>query len=97
MAKKKTTQTKPEGEPQKKPEVKPNEYLFIMNSEEVYSLIQILAFSKDIFLKMSQNCALEGDAKAETVYAARSALSEVLYTKISTVVNIGEPASRNLH
>lgn len=97
MAKKKTTPIKSEQKHQKRPDVKPNEHLFVMDSEEVYSLIQILAFSKDIFLKMSQNCAREGDTNAETVYAARSALSEVLYTKISTVVSIGEPTSRDLH
>jgi hypothetical protein len=80
-----------------RPEVKSGEYFFAMNSEEIYSLIQILVFSKEIFLKMSHNCAIEGDSKAETVYAARSALSEALYSRISAIVSIGEPTSRNLH
>ena len=78
-------------------EVKPGQHLFVMSDEEVFSLVQILAFSKDIFKQMSLNCAKDGDAKAEGIYAARSELSEILFDKIRTIASIGEPTSRALH
>lgn len=98
MAKKKQTTTLKKTEELKpKQEVKANEHLFVMTNDEVFSLVQILSFSRDVFKQMSMNCAIEGDIKAETVYAARSELSNILYEKIRTLASIGEPTSRALH
>jgi hypothetical protein len=97
-AAKKTTQTKSEEQPKKVlPPLGPDEYTFIMSANEVYSLVQVLSFSRDIFKQMSLNCAVEGDAKGEAAYAARSELSEILFTKLRTIASIGEPTSRAFH
>jgi hypothetical protein len=68
-----------------------------MSSEELFSIIQILSFSKDIFHQMSLNCIKEGDDKTGQVYEARSSLSLILYSKFKTLANIGEPTSREVH
>ena len=101
MAAKKTTKkkatTETKSEEKTLPVVKDNEHTFIMTNEEVFSLVQILSFSRDIFKQMSLNCAVEGDTKAEAVFAARSELSDILYGKIRQIASIGEPTSRAFH
>jgi hypothetical protein len=64
---------------------------------EVYSMVQILGFSRDVFKQMSLNCAVDGDKKSEEVYAARSELSQILFEKMRSIASIGEPTSRALH
>jgi hypothetical protein len=74
-----------------------SQYSFLMSAEEVYSMVQILSFSKDIFAQMSLNYTNEGNQKAAAVFAARSELSKILYKKISDMASIGEPTSREIH
>ena len=101
MATKKKNQKKSEKVEKKvaepRPEVKSNEHLFVMSTEEIFSLVQILAFSKDIFKQMSINVGIEGDLKGQEAFAARSELSAILLKKVSDIVNLGEPTSRDLH
>jgi hypothetical protein len=61
------------------------------------SVLQILSFAKEIFEQMSKNLAVEGDTKTGDVYLARSQLSELLFKKFQSVVEVGEPESKHLH
>ena len=97
---KKTTKAEvpaPVVEERKLPEVQPGEHTFIMSTNEVFSTVQILGFARDVFKQMSMNCAVEGDKKAEEVYAARSELSGILFEKFRITASIGEPTSRAFH
>jgi hypothetical protein len=96
MAKTKTL-TKKTTNNSSKPAVAENEVSLTMTSDEVFSVVQILSFSKDIFHQMSLNCTKEGDEETSLVYAARSRLSLMLYTKFKALANIGEPTSREVH
>jgi len=101
MAKiKKTTKKKATSEqpPEKQlPTVVEGDLTFVLTRDEVFSLIQILSFSRDVFKQMSLDRAVEGDVKSEAAYAARSQLSELLFTKIRQIASIGEPTSRAFH
>jgi hypothetical protein len=79
------------------PDIKPGEHTFVMNNDEIFSLVQILSFSRDIFKQMSLNCGVEGDTESEAAFAARSELSDILFGKIRKIASIGEPTSRELH
>jgi hypothetical protein len=89
--------TKKIEQPAKKPPVEPGNFSVVMSTEEMFSLVQILSFSKDIFERMASNCRKDGDAKAGEIYTARSLLSVLLYEKFKTVAGIGEPESRDIH
>lgn len=84
-------------EVKKLPEPQLGGITFMMSAEEVFSLAQILSFSRDVFKQMSLERGTAGDTKAETVYASRSELSDVLYSKVLRVAGIGEPDSRVFH
>ena len=92
MSKPKTTEQQPP-----KPPVREGEFTFVLSTEEVLAVVQILAFSKDTFTAMSSNAQKEGNVKASEVFAARSELSGLLYDKFRDVASIGEPTSRHLH
>lgn len=94
-AKKTTTPTK--AEEKALPPLGPDDYTFIMTSNEVFSLVQILNFSRDLYKQMSANCAAAGDIKGEAAFAARSELSDILFAKVRKIASIGEPTSRALH
>ena len=94
---KKEESTKPVEQEKKMPEAKVGDYTFMLNTDEVLSLIQILAFSKDLFMQMSINAATAQDQKGQITYAARSELSAMLYSKFREIASIGEPSSRELH
>lgn len=87
----------PKEPPKDAPEVKPEHKLIMLSDDEVTSLTQILAFSRDVFKQMSMNCALQNDTKAEVIYSARSELSDHLFKKIQLFSSIGEPTSRAFH
>lgn len=99
VTKKKTKKTasKPVEETKVLPQVREGDLTFVMSRDEVYSLVQILGFSRDVFKQMSLNCGLEGDKQAEEAYAARSELSLILFNKIRQIASIGEPTSRAFH
>jgi hypothetical protein len=79
------------------PAVNSGESTFVLNSDEVSSLVQILAFSKELFMQMSINAADSKDEKSQIIFAARSELSSMLYRKFREIASIGEPTSRELH
>ena len=80
-----------------KPPVEEDNFSVVLTVEEMFSLVQILSFSKEIFEKMSENCHQDGDEKATQVFSARSKLSLMLYEKLKAVAGIGEPTSREVH
>lgn len=88
---------KPTVEPRQPLTLKDNQYSLMMSAEEVYSVVQILSFSKEIFAQMSLNYVNEGNQKAAAIFAARSELSKILYQKISDMASIGEPTSKEIH
>jgi len=81
----------------KKPPIDDGNFSLVLSVDEMFSLVQILGFSKDIFERMSMNCEKDGDVKAATVYGARSQLSMMLYEKLKVIAGIGEPTSREVH
>lgn len=100
MATKKTTKTKKSPivvEQPKLPTIKHGEYTFVLSEEELFSLAQILSFSRDVFKQMSLDRGVAGDGQAEAIFAARSELSSILFHKMKLIANIGEPTSRELH
>ncbi len=97
MPVKKKTKKKTTELPPAKPIVSEGSFLVDLSVEEMFSLVQILGFSKDIFGRMSENCLKDGDNKAAEVYGARSQLSMLLYQKLKVVAGIGEPTSREVH
>lgn len=86
-----------EEELETKPPIQDGNFNVLLSVEEMFSLVQILGFSKEIFEKMSDNCRISGDEKAMEVYAARSELSLLLWHKLKVTANIGEPSSREVH
>lgn len=80
-----------------KPPVEEGNFSVEISVEEMFSLVQILSFSKEIFQKMSENYFKEGDDRSMLVYDARSKLSLMLYEKFKAVAGIGEPTSREVH
>lgn len=80
-----------------RPPVDEGEFTFVLSADEVLAIVQILAFSKDVFAKMSANSEKDGDINAAKTYATRSELSGLLYEKFRENASIGEPTSRNLH
>lgn len=91
----KTTEIKPT----KKvlPEVKGNELTFVLNVDEVLSLIQILSFSKELFMQMSINAAGQENKQDQVTFATRSEVSAYLCHRFKEIASIGEPTSRDLH
>ena len=94
---KKTTKKSRSKELKAAPPVEDGCYSLAMTSDEIASTMQVLVFAKNIFEKMSEDQFKEGNSKAAEVYAARSALSLVLFEKFQSVVSIGEPISREFH
>jgi hypothetical protein len=94
-----TKKSKPIIKPDSKkmPPINEGDSTFVLEADEVNSLIQILAFSKELFLQMSINAANIQDEKTRVVFAARSELSGMLYRKFREIASIGEPTSRELH
>lgn len=80
-----------------KPAIEPANYSVVMNSDELFSIIQLLSFSRDVFDQMSKNYAETGDEKSGSIARARSELSVILWNKFRVIANIGEPISRDLH
>lgn len=80
-----------------KPPVKFNEFSFNMAVDEMLSMVEILGFSKEIFEKMAQNCAIDGNADGHKMFMARSQIAYSLYEKFKHVAEIGEPISREIH
>ncbi len=80
-----------------KPLMEGDNFSVVMTVDEMFSLVQILSFSKDIFERMSKNCHKDGDIKSSDVYSARSQLSMLLYKKFKDIAGIGEPTSREVH
>lgn len=91
---KKTKMTKKKAD---KPKIEEGSFSIVLNVEEMFSLIQILSFSKEVFEKMSENCRKDGNDKSMRVYGARSQLSLILYEKFKIIAGIGEPTSREVH
>ena len=80
-----------------KPPIEDGSFSVVLSVDEMFSLVQILSFSKEIFGKMSESCRQDGDDKATQVYSARAELSLLLYEKLKIVAGIGEPLSREVH
>ncbi len=80
-----------------KPPIQEGSFSMELRTDEILSAIQILAFSVEIFDKMSRNCEKDGDLVTAEAYLARSQLSALLYEKFKTVAEIGEPTSREVH
>jgi hypothetical protein len=79
------------------PPVEPDNFTVVLSKDEITSLVQLLAFSRDVFAQMALNLLKEGnDADSQTI-SARSVLSNILCTKFKDVAVIGEPESRQLH
>ena len=87
------------GEPKKTiPTVPPEHVYLVLSTEELVSMTQIFSFARDLFEQMATNAAKEaGNEKVQVIYGARAQLSEMLYNKLITLVNIGEPISRDVH
>jgi hypothetical protein len=79
------------------PPVNDGHYTLVMSIDEVVSMIQILAFSKELFSQMAINAAETKDTKGQAVFTARSELSAILFSRIRALTGIGEPSSRELH
>ena len=92
-----TKKTKKKTELTEKPPVEEGNFLVVLSVQEMFSLVQILSFSKDIFERMAENSIKDGDDKSGQVYGARSKLSMILYEKLKDVAGIGEPTSREVH
>jgi hypothetical protein len=80
-----------------KPPIEDGNFSVTLSTDEMYSLVQILSFSKEVFEKMAENCKAEGNEKATQIYSARSSLSLILYERLKIVAGIGEPTSREIH
>jgi hypothetical protein len=80
-----------------KPPISSGSYSFDLSGDELYSVIQVLAFSKDVFMQMSDNYIKEGNEKAGITMRARSELSNILWNKFKNIALIGEPVSRDVH
>lgn len=82
---------------EKMPPINDGHYTLVMSIDEVVSMIQILAFSKELFNQMAVNAADSKDQKSQAVFTARSELSAILFSRIRALTGIGEPSSRELH
>ena len=74
------------------------EYIPLMlTPDELYSMIQILSFSREIFEQLAITSEKDGKEQARALYAARAQLSSLLYDRLKSVSRAEEPVSRTLH
>lgn len=83
--------------PQEKEPIESGLYSFTMNEDELFSVIQILSFSKEIYNQMALDMIKVGNADAGDIYTARAQLSAILHNKFNLLKEIGEPSSRHVH
>lgn len=82
----------------KKPRiVEQGNFSVVLTSDELFSMIQVLSFSREVFSQMAYDCKTLGDDRAATVWGARSELSYMLFKKFRDVAEIGEPVSNEVH
>ena len=93
----KTTKKKATEKLIQKPTVDDGNFTIVLSVDEMFSLVQILGFSKEIFERMALNYDKDGQLESAKVYAARSELSMILFKKFRAVAGIGEPTSRDVH
>ena len=76
----------------------PNECVYlVMSQEELKSLTALLSFSKSAYKLLAERYLKDGDANASHVLDLNAKISETLHSKFQSLLDIGEPISRNVH
>jgi hypothetical protein len=98
MKKKKKNEFDDEGEGNESPATKLEGHPINLSDDELFALIQILSFSKELFTQMSLNAEKEGKDKESAVFKARTLQSDILYRRLKLIVELEDSTTpRILH
>ena len=79
------------------PSVLANEVTIVVSKEDLLSMIQLLAFSRDVFANMALTLLQDGNEADSKTISARSILAGTICSKLKDIAVVGEPESRQVH
>lgn len=77
--------------------VGPENYSVVISKDELLSLVQMLAFSRDVASHLALDLLKNGNEQDSKTMSARSLLSDALCSKFKDIAIVGEPEYRQVH